>query len=103
MFWKRKRKKSTSGKPPAPLVEVVYRDLSDQRMPTTTPGYGYVYKWAAPQVPQVGLRIMAPVFGRGEVPAVIIRCSPPIPHGYTRSDLSTITRLPTAREVRNSR
>lgn len=82
-----------------PLVEVVYRSFASTSTPNTTPGYGYVYKWSAPIAPQVGMKVWAPVGGE-DMPAVILTLNPRVPKGYTRAKLSTITRLPTKRELR---
>ena len=89
---KTKKKASAPRKPPAPLVAVVYREPSYKGTPTTDPAHGYVYKWAAPSEPRVGARVMAPVDGRGDVHAVVIAVNVRPPAGYTRRDLSTITR-----------
>lgn len=89
---KPKKKASTPRKSPALLVAVVYREPTDKRTPTTDPAHGYVYKWAAPSQPQVGTRVLAPVGGQGDVHAVVIAVNVRPPAGYTRKDLSTITR-----------
>lgn len=76
---------------PQTLVSVVYRDPSDP-MPTTDPAHGYVYKWAAPTPPQLGMRVLAPASGN-TMNAVIIGVGVSTPPGYTRRDLSTISQI----------
>lgn len=76
-----------------PLVEVVYRALSNDYIPTTTPGKGYVYQWGAPVAPQVGMRVFAPVSGGRPEAAVVIAVGAALPRGFTRQQLGTITQI----------
>lgn len=95
-----KRKQTTARKPPSRLVAVSYRPFSFKGVPDASPGHWYVYKWAAPVEPHVGMRVVAPVGIGGLEPAIVVACDPPVPQGYTRATLSTISRVASKRELR---
>ncbi|MGO1320428.1 MAG: hypothetical protein ACTII7_07635 [Galactobacter sp.] len=78
-----------------PLVEIQYVEFDEDPRPGRS---GYMYIWRLQEPPQVGARVKVPAMGKqysGVVAAVGVSPQP----GWTRDELSEVSRLATPREL----